>query len=280
MLSINDITFAYQKGEPLISQLNLELSEGKIYGLLGLNGAGKTTLLNIITGMLFPKNGTCLLNGYDVRERQPEVMRQLFIVPEQFELPALTGKHFVKLNKSFYPKFNEIQLHDILAVFEVDSGKKLSELSFGQRKKFMIAFSIATNTQLLIFDEPTNGLDIPSKSQFRKIIASLDADSRCIVISTHQVRDIGTMLDHMMVLKDGSIVFNQELARINEHLSFKKIKTDSTEDYIYGEEVLGGIEAIFPAGIDSDSDIDLELLFNGIIQKTTQINKAFEELNS
>jgi ABC-2 type transport system ATP-binding protein len=144
----------------------------------------------------------------------------------------------------------------------------------------MIAFSIATNTQLLIFDEPTNGLDIPSKSQFRKTIASLDADSRSIVISTHQVRDIGTMLDHMMVLKDGSIVFNQELARINENLSFKKIKTDSTEDYIYGEEVLGGIDAIFPFAGNGESDIDLELLFNGIIQNTTQINQAFEELNS
>lgn len=276
MISIKNVSFAYKKGEPLLSHLNLELKKGNVYGLLGLNGAGKTTLLNLATGMLFPESGSCLFNGIEVRNRSPKVLSELFIVPEQFDLPKLTGEMYTKIHQPFYPKFDEPLLHNILSEFEVDSSKKLPELSFGQRKKFLIAFSIASNSSMLIFDEPTNGLDIPSKSQFRKVIASLDFEERCILISTHQVRDLGMMLDHIIVLKEGTIVFNQSVEQVTKNLSFKKIEAESSDQYIYGEQALGGFHAILPATNDVNSDLDMELLFNGIIQKTENINKQFE----
>jgi ABC-2 type transport system ATP-binding protein len=276
MLSIENLSFAYKKSKPLLSSLNLELKSGNVYGLFGLNGAGKTTLLNIITGMLFPKSGLCLLDGQEMMSRDPHILSQLYIVPEQFDLPNLTGDKFIELHHPFYPKFDKDLIHSILTEFEIDASNKLPELSFGQRKKFLIAFSIATNTKLLILDEPTNGLDIPSKSQFRRIVASLDIDSRCIIISTHQVRDLGSMIDHITVLKDGSIVFDHATDEITDRLSMQKIAKSASTHYIYGEETLGGVNAIVPSSKnDGAADIDLELLFNGIIQKTEEIEHEF-----
>ncbi|MEO9886983.1 MAG: ABC transporter ATP-binding protein [Balneola sp.] len=275
MVSIQNLTFAYKKEKQLLSDVNLELKKGKVYGLLGLNGVGKTTLLNLITGMLFPKSGESLLYGENTRFRNPDVLSNLFIVPEQFEFPKITGHKYVDIHASFYPGFNKELMQRVISEFTIDPSKKLPELSFGQRKKFLIAFAIATQTELLIFDEPTNGLDIPSKSQFRKIIATLDVESRCILISTHQVRDLGSMIDHILVLKDGSIVFNHDLESISDRLSMQKIEENSSADYLYGEEMLGGIHAIIPSSKKETGKMDLELLFNGIIQKTEEINQEF-----
>jgi ABC-2 type transport system ATP-binding protein len=280
MVSINNLTFAYKKEEDLLSGLNLELKKGKVYGLFGLNGAGKTTLLNLISGMLFPASGHCTIAGEDTMQRSPEIMNRLFIMPEQFELPEMTGEKFTELHNLFYPRFNDNLFKNCLEEFEVNLSKKLPELSYGQQKKFLIAFAIGTETELLIFDEPTNGLDIPSKSQFRKIVAALDFDSRCVLISTHQARDLGSMIDHITVLKDGSVVFNHSLNEVINRLSIQKISEEDSRSYLYGEEVLGGIRAILPSSGSNSEEFDLELLFNGIIQKTDEINQQFAGVSS
>lgn len=280
MVSVENLTFAFKKNEPLFSELNLELKSGKTYGLFGLNGAGKTSLLNHISGMLFPESGRCTLNGTPTKERRPETLSELFIVPEQFELPSLTTQKYIDIHAPFYPRFDRAMMDSILEEFEINPHKKIPTLSYGQRKKFLIAFALATQTSLLLMDEPTNGLDIPSKSQFRKIVASIDNSSRCILISTHQVRDLGTMIDHITVLKDGGIVFNHTVDQITRQLSFQKLKSSEETAYIYGEEMFGGIHAICPSAGSNETEIDLELLFNGIIQETGRINQEFQNHQS
>ena len=275
MINIKNLSFAFKKGEPLFSDLNWSLEPGKTYGLLGLNGAGKTSLFNIISGMLFPEDGECTFEGKPVRDRTPQFLSELFIVPEQFELPAMTGDKYVELHAPFYPGFDKTLLKRSLSELQVNSKKKISELSFGQQKKFLLSFALATSTKLLLLDEPTNGMDIPSKSQFRKLQASLDQRDRCTVISTHQVRDLGSMLDHVTILKDGKIIFNRSLDEIFEHLSFIKTESEESKDYIYAEEILGGLHTIqsFKDGVRNN--FDLELLFNGVIQQPDQINQQF-----
>ncbi|MFO7848204.1 MAG: ABC transporter ATP-binding protein [Balneolaceae bacterium] len=283
MISIQNLTFAFKKGNPLFSGLSLQMNPGSIYGLFGLNGAGKTTLLNHISGMLFPKVGECLLNGQPARDRTPKLMSELFIVTEQFTLPAMTGNTYVAIHAPFYPRFDHSLFEKIITEFEVDISSSIPELSYGQRKKFLIAFALASNTAVLLMDEPTNGLDIPSKSQFRRIVASLDQSERCTVISTHQVRDLGSMIDQISVIKDGAIVFDHDLETIQKNLSFRKLKDPENQDYIYGEEILGGVHALCRAKPDSDhsfsDDIDLELLFNAIISKTDDVNREFKNLS-
>ncbi|REL33464.1 ABC transporter ATP-binding protein [Rhodohalobacter sp. SW132] len=277
MVSIKNLSFAFKKNEPLFNGLNLDLQPGKTYGLFGLNGAGKSSLLNIMTGMLFPAKGECMVFGKESRERDPLVLSELFIVPEQFDLPSLPIRKYIALHAPFYPRFDVELLNRAMEIFEVNGDKKLPDLSYGQRKKFLISFAFATQTKLLLMDEPTNGLDIPSKSQFRKLQASLQREDRCVVISTHQVRDLGSMIDHITVLKDGNIVFNHSLEEILSTISFQKTDPNPNEEILYSEEILGGLHAITPyKNRAKETDIDLELLFNGIIHQTETITREFK----
>ncbi len=279
MISIKNLSFAFKKGKPLFNNLSLEMETGKIYGLFGLNGAGKTTLLNHMSGMLFPKEGECLLNGKPAYNRTPDMLSELIIVPEQFTLPTMTGETYVTIHAPFYPRFDHSLFDEVIKEFEIDITSSIPELSYGQRKKFLIAFALATNTKVLLMDEPTNGLDIPSKSQFRRIVASLDTSNRCTVISTHQVRDLGAMIDQLTVIKNGEVVFDRGIESIQKALAFRKFKPEQEIHYIYGEEILGGIHAVCKSTDDNgdlqSEEIDLELLFNAIISKTDEINNQF-----
>lgn len=276
MVTIEHLHFAFKKNEPLFSDLNLELKTGRTYGLFGLNGAGKTTLLNHISGMLFPEKGECRVLEKSARERDPEILKELYLLPEQFDLPAMSTKTYTKLHAPFYPRFDHEQLQKILDEFEINQQKLLPHLSYGQRKKFLIAFALSSQAKLLLMDEPTNGLDIPSKSQFRKIMAGADLSTRCVVISTHQVRDLDTLIDHLTVLNNGKIIFQQSIQEIIDNLGFEKIPHEDTRTVLYSEETFGGKSAILPkTESKKETEIDLELLFSAIIQETDAINNQF-----
>lgn len=277
MVSVENLTFAFKKNQPLFTGLNMNLEAGNTYGLFGLNGAGKTTLLNHLSGMLFPKNGSCNVLGENVRKRLPGTMRELYILPEQFDLPKLSAETYLELHAPFYPRFDDEYFSEIIKEFQVDTQKYLTELSYGQRKKFLVAFALASMTKLVLMDEPTNGLDIPSKSQFRKIMAAADQSERCFLISTHQVRDLDSIIDHVIVLHEGTIIFHESVMDINDRLSFEKISDESDRTPLYSEDVFGGKAAILSRRDGSnDTQIDLELLFNGIIQKQDLINNQFK----
>jgi len=277
MVTIENLSFSFTKYEKLFNGLRMKLETGYIYGLFGMNGAGKTTLLNHISGLLFPDEGSCTISGEPSKNRKPETLQQLFFLPEQFDLPAINAELYTKIHSPFYPQFDDNRFQEIMAEFGVDSKKKLTELSYGQRKKFLIAFALATNAKLLLMDEPTNGLDIPSKSQFRKIMAASDLSDRCVVISTHQVRDLDALIDHVTVLNNGKIIFQQEISAISKALSFEKVSEDDNRFTLYGEEIFGGTSAIIPRSLSKkETQIDLELLFNAIINEPDSINSQFE----
>lgn len=258
--------------------LDLFLQPGRNYGLFGLNGAGKTTLLNLISGMLFPASGSCTFEGVETRKRLPSVMCNLFIVPEQFELPPVTPKEFIAVHHPFYPHFDLSEMDRLMQRFVIEPEKILTQQSYGQRKKFLIAFALSANTRLLLMDEPTNGLDIPSKSQFRAAMAQSESTHRCTVISTHQIRDLETIIDHITILHSGKIIFNQSADHLSQHLSFKKTEGVPPEA-IYSEETPGGFHTISRRlSNEPQLPMDLELFFNSIIQKTDAINHVFDNV--
>jgi ABC-2 type transport system ATP-binding protein len=275
MIEINNLTFGYKRRRLLFDQLNIRMPMGNIYGLLGKNGAGKTTLLKQITGLLYPVTGECLLFGKPAHNRLPGVLSDLYLIPEEFQLPSIRMKEFASLHAPFYPKFNSSLLEQYLNEFQINDNSKLSTLSYGQKKKFLIAFGLATGTRILLLDEPTNGLDIPSKSQFRKIIASSMNDDRCILISTHQVRDLATLIDHIIVLENGKIIFHQSTLDISSKIAFAQTKDIINLDVLYAEEVFGGKAVIYRKNSE-ETEIDLELLFNGIISNAEKINHEFK----
>ena len=163
MLQVKNLTYGYRKSaKKIFNDFSLALEPGRVYGLLGRNGAGKSTLIYLMTGLLTPESGDVEYEGVDVRERRPSTLSNMFIVPEEFELPAISLKKYVEINAPFYPNFSYDDLRSYLDVFEMnDENVNLKSLSMGQKKKVFMSFAFATNTRLLLMDEPTNGLDIP-----------------------------------------------------------------------------------------------------------------------
>ena len=265
MIQIENLSFRDRNQPLLFKGLNLSLNKGHIYGLLGKNGAGKSTLLKNITGLAFPKEGSCLYNGINVSSRPVSVLEDIYFIAEELYVPSLTPVQFVANTAGFYPKFNQGDFYHYLKMLEVDIDGKMDKQSFGQQKKSMIAFGLAANTDLLIMDEPTNGLDIPSKVQFRKLIASVLTDDRCIVISTHQVRDLDSLIDTLLVLNDGGIVVNQQMDLVAEKLSFGIYPDTEGMPVLYEEESIRGKNAILRNTTGKYGKIDIELLFNAII---------------
>lgn len=218
MLDITNLMFRYKQKTTLFAKLALHLDAGNIYGLLGKNGAGKTTLLKLIAGLLFPTEGNCQLLGKTTKARQPETLKQLFFLAEEFYVPNVTAKEYIKLYAPFYPEFAHDMLQQAAQELEISLDENLLQLSYGQKKKFMLAFGVATNCKLLLLDEPTNGLDIPSKSQFRKLLATALTPERAFIIATHQVRDLEHILDTAVILDEGRIIYKKEILDNNINL--------------------------------------------------------------
>jgi ABC-2 type transport system ATP-binding protein len=276
MIKIENLDFSYKKRQKLFQGLNLELPPGSIIGLLGKNGAGKTSLLKLMSGLLYPKNGSCKVFEKESRLRLPSMLSEMYFLPEEIYAPLLKVNEFVKLYAPFYPKFSEADFTKHLQEFEIESSGNLRRMSFGQKKKVLISFSLATNCRLLLMDEPTNGLDIPSKSQFRRIIASAVSDERSIIISTHQIRDLGLMIDPILILDQSRFILSKSQDDILKTVSFVKAHSrDEVPDALYTEEAAGLIQAIVPKREHMNSVMDIELLFNAAIS-SSQLVELFK----
>lgn len=277
MIHIEDLSFHYRRKEPLFNSLNLNLPAGNIYGLLGRNGAGKSSLLKIIAGLLFPRHGSVDVDGFQSKDRFPHFLREVYLITEEFQLPSITMERFIKLYSPFYPRFNHNLFGKYMLEFQLPLWQKLSTFSYGQKKKFLLSFGLATDCKLLILDEPTNGLDIPSKSQFRKVVASAIHDERSFIISTHQVRDMENLIDPIIILEEGKIVFNRSYEEISGKLAFvKEADLPDTESTLYFEPALGGYTVVKENTDADETRMNLEMLFNAVISNTDKINEVFK----
>ena len=265
MISIQNVGFGYRKGERLFDGLDLRVRTGGIYGLLGRNGAGKSTLLKLMTGCLKPKEGSVKLFDAEAFDRHPEVLQRLFFLPEQVYLPASTWSRLERAYGSFYPKYDAALFAKGLEAFGVPTDRKLSKLSLGQQKKGLIAFSLACQTDLLILDEPSNGLDIPSKAILRRLLAEAVSDERAIVVSTHQVRDLAGLIDPVLIIEGGRMIAHLDLATVSERFSFELVSSMTPPaDAIYSERVAGGHYVVRDNTIGNHTEPDLEVLFNAL----------------
>ena len=266
MIEVNNISFKYAGQKNLVfDDFSLRLEENNIYGLLGKNGTGKSTLLYLIAGLLRAKKGSVSFDSIETCKRQPETLQEIFIVPEEFDLPAMTLEQYVKVNEPFYPRFSREVLEACLNDFELSTDIKLNALSMGQKKKVFMSFALAANTKLLLMDEPTNGLDIPSKSQFRKVVAQCMTEERTLIISTHQVHDVESLLDHIMILSQQKLLLDAPVAEIMEKYTFEYRTPDQMDDVLYAEPSLQGNAVIAPRKEGSaETQINLELLFNAV----------------
>ncbi len=272
MVKLENITFGYSGKSTLFSNLNFEAKAGSIHGLLGKNGAGKTTLLKLIAGLRQTNSGLCNVINYNAFDRETTFLEQIYFVPEELYFPSISAKNFIRQYAGFYPKFSLENLLKYLDDFEISLSMHLGRVSFGQKKKFILAFAMATGARLVLFDEPTNGLDIPSKSIFRKLAASALNDDRCFIISTHQVRDLNMLIDNILLVEKGKIILNRSVYDLAKNYAFVVLpRNQSKENVLYFEEHIDGIKAIIPNQSLVETSVDLELLFNALVIGKIQI---------
>lgn len=277
MIHIQNLSFSYNKNYQLFDHLELSLPPGSIYGLLGKNGAGKSTLLKIISGLLFPKSGELHVTGFKPGDRLPRFLQEVYFVSEEFTLPKMKIDSYVRICSPFYPRFSRSLFNTYINEFKLPQNQYLSTLSYGQKKNFLLSFGLATDSKLLILDEPTNGLDIPSKSQFRKILANAIHEERSFIISTHQVRDMENLIDPIIILDEGRIIFNEHCEAITGKLAITRQK-ELTDDsgIIYSESHLGGYTVVKENTGHEETKLNLEILFNAVLANPEKINTIFK----
>lgn len=263
MIQINDLNFSYPRQQALFRCLSMNMEAGSITGLLGKNGAGKTSLLKLISGLLCPHSGEVSVLEHDPKNREVSLLNNVFFVPEEFYFPSITIKEYSEVYAPLYPDFDQQMLKSTLSEFELLAGSNLQRISHGQKKKFLIAFALATRCRLLILDEPTNGLDIPSKSLFRKILAGSLNENQLVIISTHQVKDVENLIDRIIILDEGKVIFQKTVSEISQKVSFITSSSANVEESIYSEAVPGGYRLVMPNN-NTETEVDIELLFNAI----------------
>jgi ABC-2 type transport system ATP-binding protein len=279
MITTKQLGFSYtRKRAPLFEGLDLELPAGTICGMLGANGAGKSTLLKMLAGLIFPQKGTCEVLGHTPRERLPSFLADIYLLPEEIYVPGLSAETYAALYGSLYPRFDRAQFYALLAEFMLPIDRKADTLSLGQKKKFLLAFGIATNTRLLIMDEPTNGLDIPGKSQFRKVLINHFDPARSFIISTHQVHDLESLIDSVIVIADGKILLHETLDSIAACLSVD-VEFDTPKAALYAEQTLEGWRVLRENTSGIDSSVDLSLLFGFVTGHKAQAQTLFGTRN-
>ena len=269
MVKIRNMSFGYNGGL-LFHDLNLNFDKGNIYGLLGINGAGKTTLLKLLIGLLFSKSGDIQVFGENPAQRNPSLLSRIFFMPEELNAPSISEKEYVVSRSVFYPNFEHETFERYLQEFDIPRNKRLNKLSYGQKKKFFLSFGLASGSELLILDEPSNGLDIPSKGLFRRCVAESLSKNRIFIISTHQVRDVDSLIDPITILHEGKIIFEFSMSEVSERMHMTRSMTAPPADtagLIHTEAGIGGYWSVWNGPDENGGPIDLEILFNTVISK-------------
>lgn len=263
MLKIENLSYSYSRKSRLIENFSMSLEQGTVCGLLGKNGAGKSTLIYLICGLLRPSTGTIDFRGYNPTDRKVGFLEDVFLVPEEFTLPGVTLDEYVKVNAPFYPAFNHEAMVRYLDIFDLTPDIHLGKLSMGQKKKAFISFAMACNTSLLILDEPTNGLDISAKRNFRKAVAECMTDDKSILISTHQVYDVDKILDHVIITDRKGVLLDSSLIDVASRQRFNfTTDRDRAARALISLEVPGGFNIAEPLTDAADeTEVNLETLF-------------------
>lgn len=269
MITVKNLTFHYRGKNHLYRDFSLHIERGRIYGLLGSNGVGKSTLLKLMCGLLSPDSGEVELFGHRSRARSVSQLADIFVVPEEFELPKVTLGEFARLTAPFYPSFDHSFFADALRRFEVGVEEEFHSMSMGQRKKAYIAFAMAAKSSLLLLDEPTNGLDITSKATFRSLLAEWATPERTAIISTHQVREVANMFDHIVIIDPKGLVVDSSVYDLSSRLKFSV--ESSAEGALYSQSTLGGYATVRENVDGEESNPDIELLFGAATTSREEI---------
>ena len=278
MIKINDLGFTYGKSDKpegyVLKNISMNLVEGRIYGLLGENGVGKTTLLTLLCGLKKPQIGSIDTDGHNPYNREPSFLADQYFLSDEVAPVRMKAIDYANNYGKFWERFDLNIFVELMEIFENDPNRKMDKMSFGQLKKTYIAFALACGTKYLFMDEPTNGLDIPSKAQFRKAVMKYTREDSILLISTHQVRDLENIIDPIIILDKKEVLLNATVQEITEKLYFD-YSNEKSEDCLYSEIIPGGSIQVKLNQTEEESKVNIEALFNTVHQHKELIKGIF-----
>ncbi len=280
MISIENLGFTYgdrrSQDKYVLKNISMTLEEGRIYGLLGENGVGKTTLLTLLCGLKKPQEGSILIDGKTPYDRKPSLLSEIYYLGDDVAAFNMKAIDYAANNGRFWEGFCMDTFKEVMEIFDNDMERKMNHMSFGQLKKTHIAFALACRSKYLFLDEPTNGLDIPSKAQFRKAVTRYTREDSVILISTHQVRDLENIIDPIIILDKQEVLLNATVDEITEKLYFDYTSIP-TEDALYSEMVPGSNVSVYINNACGESKVSIEALFNTVQNHKALIKSIFNK---
>ena len=275
MIELRNLKFSYGN-ETVLENISMNLEEGRVYGLLGENGVGKTTLLTLLCGLKKCQEGSILIDGRDPYKREPSLLGNIYYLPDEVAGVPMKAEEYARNWGRFWPEFDLDKFMTIMSEFETDPSKRMDRMSCGQLKKSYISFALACNCRYIFLDEPTNGLDIPSKAEFRKAVMKHTSESSTLLISTHQVRDLENIIDPVIILDRRDVLLNAGISEIAEKLYFD-YGNERAEGALYSEfSPVGNIQVCLNAE-GRDSKVNLEALFNAVHGNKALIKGIFNK---
>ncbi len=264
MVLCDDLKYIYKKSNKGLTKLSVALQKEHVYGLLGKNGSGKTTLLYIISSLLFPQNGACTIDSISATMRNPKVLQNFYVFPEDIFDISMSAQKFVDHYSMFYPNFDRYYFQTLAQDLDIQDSLSslLHKLSLGQRKKVFIAFALATKVQVLLFDEPTNGLDIPSRTALKSVIyKNAHSNNQIVLISTHNIRDIENLVSSYIFIDKGEHLFTVDTETIFTNFILKKHGTPTQKNALYTCKVFDGYASLLENKRHKLEEFDLEIFF-------------------
>lgn len=275
MITIKKLGFSYGDNV-VLKDISMELEEGRIYGLLGENGVGKTTLLTLLAGLKDVCEGSIEVDGQTPFDRKPSFLSNIYYLPDEVPAPRRKAIDYASDHGQYWSKFSIDKFSEIMTVFDNDQNQRMDQMSYGQLKKTFISFALACNTKYLFMDEPTNGLDIPSKAQFRKAVSKYTSDDSTLLISTHQARDLEAIIDPIIILDRRDVLMNASLDEIAQKLYFD-YTTDADPSALYSEMIPGGSIQVLINKEGVESKVNIEALFNAVLLHKGMIKEMFNK---
>lgn len=273
MIQTNNISFSYGDTS-VLENITMKFEPGRIYGLLGENGVGKTTLLTLLCGLKKTDGGEILIDGLNPYDRKPCTLNSIYYLPDEVAPVAMTPETYAGNYGKFWEGFDLEKFLTVMKEFENPVDQRMDRMSCGQLKKTYISFALATNARYLLMDEPTNGLDIPSKAQFRSAVTRHTSEDCTIIISTHQVRDMENIIDPVVILDHRDVLLDASIEEITGRLFFD-YGTELHPDALYAELLPGMAVQVLRNTSGRESKVSIEALFNAVHAHKEEIKAMF-----
>src|SRR3989442_8854614 len=215
--AIETAQLRYRAGKAFeIPALDLRVPTGSIYGFLGPNGSGKTTTIRLILGLLQPLNGRITVLGRPMPAQYARILRLIGYVPEQPHLDAtLTVRELIDFQAAFYPQWDRVRAEELVQRFELDADRLFGRLSKGQKAKLMILLALAQRGDLLVLDEPTDGLDpVVRRDILSALLTYVSERGATIFISSHLVHELERVCDWVAVMDDGRLITEEPMEKL------------------------------------------------------------------